>query len=426
MTDLDTTTLAELAEINPAVDLRILSDESMVSFIPMSDVDESGRWVNRQERKLDHVRSGYTPFAEGDLLFAKITPCMENGKGAHAVDLTNGVGFGSTEFHVLRTRADNSPRFLFHWLQSPSTRTRAIAYMGGSAGQQRVQADFFTSYRVKAIDPREQTQIAGVLDKVDKAIANTEAVIAKLRQVRTGLLRDLLTCGLDENGELRDPIRHPEQFQDSLLGHIPKEWQVRTLESCVSSEITYGIVQAGPHVKGGVPYIRTGDMTGNRLVPDQMLRTSSEIAARFHRSRVQTGEIVCAIRATVGKVLLVPPALDGANLTQGTARIAPKQGVDAVYLLWTIRDDVTQRQIAREVKGTTFFEITLADLRKIKVRIPREPDEQRRITERIQALETSIANEVGCRVKLQNLKSGLMSDLLTGRVHVPESIGVGA
>src|SRR5262249_50032507 len=159
-----------------------------------------------------------------------------------------------------------------------------------------------------------------------------EAVIAKLKQVRAGLLHDLLTCGLDENGQLRDPVAHPEQFQDSPLGRIPVAWGVRTLESCVISEITYGIVQAGPHLYGGVPYIRTGDMAGDRLVAEQMLRTSREIAARYQRSTVHAGEIVCAIRATVGKVLPVPPELDGANLTQGTARIAPKDEIDATFL----------------------------------------------------------------------------------------------
>jgi type I restriction enzyme S subunit len=153
-----------------------------------------------------------------------------------------------------------------------------------------------------------------------------------------------------------------------------------------------------------------------------MLRTSREIAARFRRSRVQTGEIVCAIRATVGKVLLVPSELDGANLTQGTARIAPKTGMDPTFLLWAIRGDRTQSQIAREVKGTTFFEITLADLRKIKIGLPRDPSEQKDIAGAIQTLERRLANESEGLSKLRQLKSGLMTDLLTGRVRVPTTI----
>lgn len=271
----------------------------------------------------------------------------------------------------------------------------------------------------------EQSRIAVVLGTVDETIAKTEAVIAKLRQVRAGLLHDLLTRGLDPHGQLRDPITHPEQFQDSSLGRIPREWDVKPLESCVSSEITYGIVQAGPHVEGGVPYIRTGDMSGDRLVADQMLRTSPEIAERFRRSRVQVGEIVCAIRATVGKVLPVPAELDGANLTQGTARIAPKAEIDPSYLLWTIRSDKTQRQIAREAKGTTFFEITLTDLRQVSVVIPSRRTEQEQIASAIQSLETRLTNEANGLSKLQQLKSGLMTDLLTGRVRLRGTIRAG-
>ncbi len=85
----------------------------------------------------------------------------------------------------------------------------------------------------------EQSRIAAVLDTVDEAIAKTEAVIAKLRQVRAGLLHDLLTRGLDKNGQLRDPIAHPEQFQDSPLGRIPREWGVQALRDCLIGNLSF-------------------------------------------------------------------------------------------------------------------------------------------------------------------------------------------
>lgn len=310
-----------------------------------------------------------------------------------------------------------SAKFLFHRANMDGFWPRS-----GSAQPFIKPSDVLRCWIAHPRDVAEQSRIALVLDTVDEEIAKTAAVMAKLRQVRAGLLHDLLSRGLDAHGQLRDPLAHPEQFQDSSLGRIPRRWDVRPLQACTSSEITYGIVQAGPHVEGGLPYIRTGDMAGDRLVVDQMLRTTPEIAARFRRSRVQTGEIVCAIRATVGKVLLVPPELDGANLTQGTARIAPKEGVDGTFLLWALRSDQAQRAIAREVKGTTFFEITLADLRKIEIAIPRDPQEQGRIAATIQGMEALLANEAHAMVKLRNLKSGLMTDLLTGRVRVPETL----
>jgi type I restriction enzyme S subunit len=140
--------LSELAKINPRKDVRINEESTPVSFIPMGDVSESGKWVQQQTRPLGEVDSGYTSFKEGDVLFAKITPCMENGKGCHARNLINGIGFGSTEFHVLRARERADARFIYHWTQTPMLRLRAESAMSGSAGQQRVKTWFFDEFEV--------------------------------------------------------------------------------------------------------------------------------------------------------------------------------------------------------------------------------------------------------------------------------------
>jgi type I restriction enzyme S subunit len=203
--------ITELAAINPRVNTTTLEPDALVSFIPMSDVSEMGQWTGKQARRLSEVRNGYTAFQEGDVLFAKITPCMENGKGCHAVGLVNGVGFGTTEFHVLRAKPGGDVRFIYHWLHSEALRRKAEAMMTGSAGQQRVPAEFFEQYKIPLLPFSDQRRIAGILDTVDAAIQHTEALIAKLKQVKAGLLHDLLTRGLDEHGQLRDPVAHPEQ-----------------------------------------------------------------------------------------------------------------------------------------------------------------------------------------------------------------------
>lgn len=181
------------ADINPKTTVAHLGNDDLVSFIPMADVDDSGRWISRQSRPLRDVKSGFTAFQEGDVLFAKITPCMENGKGAHAVGLMHGVGFGSTEFHVIRAKGDNSPRFLYHWMQSAGLRHAAAAHMIGSAGQQRVPTGFFERFLIPAFSPEEQRQISKVLDAAQEAVVKTEAVIEKLKMVRAGMIHDLLS-----------------------------------------------------------------------------------------------------------------------------------------------------------------------------------------------------------------------------------------
>jgi len=168
----------------------------------------------------------------------------------------------------------------------------------------------------------------------------------------------------------------------------PKGWPIRRLQEVVSEEtiVTYGIVQAGEEFPGGVPYIRTGDIVGGEISTNGLRHTDPRLAARFARSRVETGDIVMSIRATVGTTALVPNELEGANLTQGTARIAPGPSTDRLYLLSYLRMPRTQHWIGQQVKGATFREITLTRLRELSVVLPPH-DLQRKFARRVTAVE---------------------------------------
>ncbi len=202
--------ISDLAAVNPSPTVRLLHPNTLVSFIPMSDVSDAGEWIGKQTRRYSQVSLGYTQFEEGDVLFAKITPCMENGKGLHAVGLVSGLGFGSTEFHVLRAKPGHEPRFVFHWLQNPALRRRAEGFMIGSAGQQRVQPDFFDSYRVPVLPVGDEPRVARVLDAHDARIRAEEAYLAKMKMLKQGLMHDLLT------GKVR--VRTEEPARDGGSG----------------------------------------------------------------------------------------------------------------------------------------------------------------------------------------------------------------
>ena len=142
--------LGKLIEINPKkseIENLMKSDE--ISFVPMSAVDEkAGRIVDFMKRPYSEVKTGFTYFYEGDVLFAKITPCMENGKAAIARDLINHIGFGSTEFHVLRPKKDVNAEWIFGLIRLPIFRKFAQQRFAGAVGQQRVPEDFIKSFRV--------------------------------------------------------------------------------------------------------------------------------------------------------------------------------------------------------------------------------------------------------------------------------------
>jgi type I restriction enzyme S subunit len=153
--------LEEYADINPGIDLK-LNDVDMVSFIPMEAVDDKdGRIAKNDSKTLREVRTGYTRFQEGDVIWAKITPCMQNGKSAIARNLTNGIGFGSTEFHVIRSRDTGllTNEFIHLLLRIREIRIAATRYFVGSAGQQRVPKEFLEELHIPIPPLNIQTEL---------------------------------------------------------------------------------------------------------------------------------------------------------------------------------------------------------------------------------------------------------------------------
>ena len=163
--------LGTCCELNPkkGTDKRLVSGLS-VSFVPMPAVSESGKIDASQIKVYDEVKTGFTYFAENDVLFAKITPCMENGKGAVAVGLCNNIGFGSTEFHILRPINNKSnPYWLYSLTSFDAFRKDAADNMTGSAGQRRVPAVFLEKYKVTLPPIELQNQFAAFVEQTDKS-----------------------------------------------------------------------------------------------------------------------------------------------------------------------------------------------------------------------------------------------------------------
>ena len=156
----------DVCQINPPkISTRDLSDDLEVSFVPMAAVSEVRGEITAPQRKpLREVKSGFTNFAEGDVLFAKITPCMENGKAALVGELVNHIGYGSTEFFVLRCGEKIFNRFVYHLVRWQIFRNEAKSVMAGAVGQQRVPKRFLTGYQLNLPPPEEQKEIVRLLD----------------------------------------------------------------------------------------------------------------------------------------------------------------------------------------------------------------------------------------------------------------------
>ncbi len=192
--------LGKMADINPRRKaLGAEKADAMVSFVPMDAIDETlGQIATRITKPLSSVAKGYTYFEEGDVLFAKITPCMQNGKSAIATGLTKGFGFGTTEFHVLRAKPGIRREWLLFLVRTREFRDAAEAKFDGSAGQQRVPADFMRDYPVP-IPPTidDQENIVKDVERQRKAISRIRAASANERDAVSALPGAILREAFD-------------------------------------------------------------------------------------------------------------------------------------------------------------------------------------------------------------------------------------
>lgn len=214
--------LMDFCKINPKkINTKEFDDDMIVSFIPMPCVSDIwGKIVKKELRKLGEVKKGYTNFCEGDVLFAKITPCMENGKSAIVDKLENDIGFGSTEFYVLRCDENKlNNKYLHYFVRQKTFRDEAKGEMTGAVGQQRVPKTFLENYKMKVPTIEEQQEIVNILDnllaKYNK-IKNLEQQLEKIELLKKAILAKAFRGELGTNNP-------DEESAENLLKEILAE-----------------------------------------------------------------------------------------------------------------------------------------------------------------------------------------------------------
>ena len=184
--------LGECCILNPRRPNIALCDTDKVSFIPMPAVSEDGYLVDMTDEEYGKVKKGFTYFENNDVLFAKITPCMENGKGAIVHGLTNGIGMGSTEFHVLRPiNGISSPYWLLALTRMPIFRERAAKNMSGTGGQKRVSASYLDHFMVGLPAMEEQRRFEAIYRQADKSKSVIQKALVYLNDIQSDELRKI-------------------------------------------------------------------------------------------------------------------------------------------------------------------------------------------------------------------------------------------
>ena len=218
------------------------------------------------------------------------------------------------------------------------------------------------------------------------------------------------------------------EYRDSGIvwfGKVPIAWSWTALKRVVSAErpITYGIVQAGPNIEDGIPYVRPTDMTDEDGIKEgiELLKTSDEIAKNYRRSMVDSGDIICSIGPSFGKLMIVPDSLRGANLTQGTARVAIAINHDTRYFFWCLRSLSSYQQWESSIGGATFRALNLGPLADTLVPLP--PIKEQSLIAAFLDYETSridrlIAQQQRLIELLKEKRQAVISHAVTGKIDL--------
>lgn len=352
---------------------------------------------------------------EGDLLLSVRAPVGE----LNIADQRYGIGRGLCAIRPVSGEFS----FLRHVLAASIKSLQSVAT--GST-YQAVSSEQIGSLRTPKPPADEQIIIAAFLEretsKIDALIEEQRRLIVLLKEKRQAVISHAVTKGLDPHAPMKDS-------GIEWLGEVPDHWDVKPLKQLAArgTSITYGIVQAGPDVPDGVPYIRTSDMSGEQLPREGYMRTSAEIDRAYARSKVNAGDLVIAIRATVGKPLIVPSFLEGANLTQGTAKFSPTECISARYAQLVVGSSGASSEFDRISKGATFKEITLEMLRNFRIPLPPR-DEQDAIIlfieVKLQAIDGMIDAAKESERLLIERRIALISAAVTGKIDVRASAKV--
>ena len=259
--------IRNVATLSPGYSGTPPTVDEFCTIVPMELLSDDGVIDMSNQQSVEEAQSGLTLFEQGDVLFAKITPCMENGKGAFVGKLPTRYAFGSTEFHVLRPSREVDGQFLYYATFNPVFRAYAAENMTGAAGQKRVSSRFLKDTRLFLPPLPEQQRIAAYLDASCAAI--DAAVAAKRRQLETldALCKTIIQRSVTRGISARVPL---ESTGNAWMEQIPRGWKLVCLKRIaeIQGGLTLGKQYEGPLIER--PYLRVGNVQDGHLDLDDV------------------------------------------------------------------------------------------------------------------------------------------------------------
>ncbi len=382
--------LGEVCEINPRRPKNFTRlTESTTTFIPMSAVNgKAGTIIKPKVVPYSKVFKGYTYFEENDVLFAKITPCMQNGKHLIARNLINGIGFGTTEFHVLRPNRNVLPEWVHYFIRQPYFLQEATGYFTGAVGQQRVPQEFLSNYLIPLPPICKQKRIASkiqeLMQEIDKARTACEKQLEAAKTLPSAYLREVF-----ESEEAK-------KWKKKRLGEV-----LETIES--GSRPNGGVFE----IREGIPSIGAEhlnliggfNLSNIRFIPKEFYKT-------MKRGKIQKEDVlVVKDGATTGKVSFIGnnfPYVEAA-INEHVFRLRVKALLNQEFLFWFLYSTEGQGLIQQEFHGSTQGGINRQFVNGVYIPIPNLPIQQRISTE----LKEKMAEVKNLKSAINNQQSAL-------------------
>jgi len=409
--------LVEIARVNPARNTT-LSDEDHVNFVPMRAVaPEGGGLVDPEVRLYREVKKGYTSFQAGDVISAKITPCMENGKTAVVPALAVSGFFGSTEFHVVRPEKGIDPRWLSRFLLQQMVRREAQRAMSGAVGQMRVPGSFIENLRVPLAPSAEQIRVADAIDELssdlEAAVNALERVRAKLKKYRATVLKAAVEGDLTAQWRMEHPdlatgsellkrilAERRRHWEEDQLGKFkekgqepPKNWSAKYKEPvapdtanlpslpegwCWATLDQIGDTQGGLQktpgrspVRNHFPYLRVANVHRGQLDLREMHRfeVSDE---ELRRLRLQRGDILIVegngSHTEIGRCAIWRGELENCIHQNHIIRVRPFAGIVAEFVDFFLNSPDGQSAIQRVASSTSgLYTLSVTKIEKLPV-----------------------------------------------------------
>lgn len=390
--------LGKVSDINPTIPLDVLERNSVAAFIPMSAVSaETASIESITLSSISDVRKGFTPFITGDILLAKITPCYENGKIAHA-KIANEIGFGSTEFHVIRPHKDKiDARYILHFLRQKHVRIAGEKRMTGTGGQRRVPASFLSEIEIPLPSLEEQRRIAKILDHVEALRAKRHAALTHLDSLIQSIFLDLFG----------DPVANIKRWKTSLLENH-------------ATKIGSGATPSGgetSYKNHGISLIRSLNIRDGNFSFKDLAFIDTDQAAKLAGVIVEKDDVLLNITgASVARVCRAPASVLPARVNQHVCIIRPKSTLNPIFLEKLLLSPQFKKKLLKiGGAGATREAITKAEIQNLEIITP--PIElQQKFALTISSIERLICSHRASLAELDALFTSLQHRAFRGEL----------